>query len=503
MTAATIATDRGRKAGMGVLLAACISTLIVNANTSAVSILLPAISEDTGSPIDTLQWAVTGYSLVGAAVIVTSGVLGDVFGRRKLFLLGLGLFIVSSILIALSQNGAGVIAGRFIQGAAGSTILASGLSLLSVASSGEEQMRAISLWGAASAIGAAIGPLIGGVLVDSVGWQGLFWINAAIAVALVPVTLQTIQESNDPTKSRSIDYAGTALVAAVLVPLILGMSKGTDWGWGSPATISCFVLSAVAVAGFVWVEGRVTAPLIDLRLMRNTVLVASTVAILIGAGTINAMGYLLSIYFQDPASLDMTPLQAGAATLPATIGLVAVTPFIPRLATKIGSRQTVVVGFIIMTIGFVGLAFVQASWVYLAFVLPVLAVAIGMGLSNGAATAAATSSVDEQEVGAASGISNMARYVGAAVAVAAAASMYGGIATNRVEAGHPPDEALATGFAAAAIMLAVVSAAGILLGPIVRHQQKSARAIDSAAAAAAHLHTIAPPPDTATGAPAA
>src|SRR3954471_15042952 len=139
----------GGRAG-GVLAATCLSTLVVNANTSAVSILLPAISQDTGMDVTTLQWAVTGYSLVGAAVIVTSGSLGDVFGRKRVFQLGLLLFVVSCVFIALSSSGGAVIAGRFIQGAAGATILACGLSLLSVAMRGEAQLRAVSLWGAAA-----------------------------------------------------------------------------------------------------------------------------------------------------------------------------------------------------------------------------------------------------------------------------------------------------------------------------------------------------------------
>src|SRR5262245_34963586 len=197
------------KAGAGVLLATCISTLVVNANTSAVSILLPSISEDTGASIDVLQWAVTGYSLVGAAFIVTSGALGDVYGRRKMFLGGLLLFIASCVLIALSDSQLGVIGGRCIQGAAGSTILASGLSLLTVASSGAARMKAVSLWGAASAVGAAAGPLVGGLLVDSTGWEGLFWIDAGIAALCIPLTLRTVTESRDPNRPPSIDWYGT------------------------------------------------------------------------------------------------------------------------------------------------------------------------------------------------------------------------------------------------------------------------------------------------------
>src|SRR3954447_6714023 len=172
----------------GVLTATCVSTLVVNANTSAVSILLPAISEDTGLSLETLQWAVTGYSLVGAAVIITSGSLGDVFGRKRVFQVGLALFVVSCVLIALAQSGGMVIAGRLIQGASGATILACGLSLLSVATSGDANLRAVSLWGAAAAVGAAAGPLVGGLLVDITGWQGLFWIDAGVAVGCMALT---------------------------------------------------------------------------------------------------------------------------------------------------------------------------------------------------------------------------------------------------------------------------------------------------------------------------
>src|SRR3954452_20944995 len=287
-------------AARGVLAAACVSTLVVNANTSAVTILLPSISEDVHAPIAQLQWAVTGYSLVGAAVIVTSGALGDVLGRRKVFLAGLALFIASCVLIALSSGAAGVVGGRMIQGASGATILACGMSLLSVASSGSGQMKAITLWGAASAAGAALGPLLGGVLVDTTGWQGLFWIDAAIALACVPLTIATVTESRDPTRSRSIDYAGTVLVALILGSVILSLSEGNDWGWASAATLGCLAVAIVSGFVFVKVEQRAAPPLVDLKILRNRVLVGATLAILIVAGTINGLMYVLSLYFENP-----------------------------------------------------------------------------------------------------------------------------------------------------------------------------------------------------------
>ncbi|WP_433829922.1 MFS transporter [Actinoplanes sp. CA-015351] len=485
----TTGTDRA--AGLGVLLAACVSALVVNANTSAVTILLPAISADLSVPVDTLQWAVTGYMLVGAAVIVTSGALGDVFGRRKIFLGGLILFVASCVLIALSDGAAGVIAGRMIQGAAGSTILACGMSLLSVASSGAAQMKAITLWGAASAIGAAAGPLIGGALVGATGWQGLFWLDAAIAAACIPLTLSSVSESRDPNRPRSIDILGTVLVAVFLVPLVLALSESGDWGWFSVPTISCLVIAVLGAAGFVAAERRAAAPLVDLRLLRNRVLVGSTIAILLVAGVLNALMYLFSLYFQDPATFAMSPLDAGVATLPAAAAMIAVTPLITPFAVRIGSRQAVALGFALATTGAVALIFVTESWSYSAFVLPMIAIAVGLGVANGPASSASTSAVPDDQVGQASGISNMARYVGGSLAVAGAATVSSGVTTGRTADGASTADALAAGLAGASVLLAVMSVAGVALCVLLgRHRGEKTTAVHLAAAAAGTSHTI-------------
>jgi EmrB/QacA subfamily drug resistance transporter len=472
------------RAGVGVLAATCVSTLVVNANTSAVTILLPAISEDVGTSTTTLQWAVTGYSLVGAAVIVTGGVLGDIAGRRRVFVGALLLFIGSCALIALAGSGGGVIAGRAIQGAAGSTIVACGLSLLSVAASGTARTKAVSLWGAASAAGAAAGPLIGGALVDLTGWQGLFWLDAAVAALCVPLTLATVPESRDPARPRTIDFAGTLLVAATLVPLVLGLSMGPAWGWASAATLGCFVVTVVAAVAFVVVERRVRAPLVDLRLLRNAVLVGSTIVILIGSGTINGLMYVISLYFQDPDGMGMSPLEAGLATLPAAAGLIVIAPFVAPVASRIGTRQAIGLGFVITTVGFAALVFLTGSWGYGLFVLPLVAIAVGMGFSNGCASAAATSAVPEQEVGAASGISNMARYVGAALLTAAAATIYG---TNAAAKDLPHKEAIVDGVARSALLMAITSAVGIALALLYGRRRVP---VDRTVAAAAAVHTV-------------
>ncbi|WP_323098540.1 MFS transporter [Intrasporangium sp. YIM S08009] len=498
-TGGSVGSGAGATAGAGgVLAATCLSTFVVNANTSAVSILLPAISADTGTDVTTLQWAVTGYSLVGAAVIVTSGSLGDVFGRKRVFQLGLVLFVVSCVLIALSHSGGAVIAGRFIQGAAGATILACGLSLLSVANSGEAQLRAVSFWGAAAAVGAAAGPLMGGALVTVAGWQGLFWVDAVIGAICILIAAAKVSESRDPTRSRSIDYAGSALIALTLGPVILALSKGSSWGWVSAATIGCLAVGVAAGIGFVMVEQRVAVPMLDLALLRNRILVGSTIAILIGAGTINALMYLLSLYFQDPDTLGFTTLQAGLATLPATVGLVAIAAAVPRLTARLGGRQVVGLGFLLTAIGFAAIGFVDASWAYRAFLLPLVAVAVGMGLSNGPASSASTACVPAHQVGSASGVSNMARYVGAAVATALAATIYGGVIADRTAQGQPPGDALASGLAAASWVMAVISLAGVAMAVVMGRHQAARGTLQDAAAAAASSTSLTLP-TTASG----
>jgi MFS family permease len=235
----------------------------------------------------------------------------------------------------------------------------------------------------------------------------------------------------------------------------------------------------------------VEAPLVDLELLRNRVLVGATIAILIVAGTINGLMYLISIYFQNPATLGMSALEAGLATLPAAAGMIAITPLITPLASRIGGARAVALGFALAAAGFGALAFVDASWTYGAFVIPLVGLAIGLGIANGPASSGSTSSVSADQVGQASGISNMARYVGAAVAVAAVAMVDNAVTNNHKAAGASTPDALASGLAAASLLMAIWSAAGIALVVLLRRQRAArARPVDIAAAAAATAHTL-------------
>ena len=339
--------------------------------------------------------------------------------------------------------------------------------------------------------GAALGPLVGGVLVESTGWQGLFWIDAAIAAACVPLTVATVAESRDPNRSRSIDWAGTVLIALVLAPVILALSKGNDWGWASLETLGSLAIAIVSAFLFVAVEKRATAPLVDLRLLRNHILVGSTIAILIVAGTINALMYVLSLYFQNPAGLGMNALEAGLATLPAAAGMIAVTPVIAPLATKIGGGKAVALGFALAAAGFAALAFVEASWTYGAFVLPLIALAVGLGIANGPAS----SGSDRV------GLRRRGRGRVGHLEHGALRRSGGRRRGDRDDQqrrreqphadGESASEALAAGLAASALFMAVCSAAGIaLVALLARYRPLRPAAIDRAAAAASTTHTI-------------
>jgi MFS family permease len=305
------------------------------------------------------------------------------------------------------------------------------------------------------------------------------------------IAAAAVGESRDPDRPRTIDYAGGVLVALTLTPLVLAVSKGSDWGWTSPATLGSLAVSVVSGFAFVAVERRVQVPMLDLGLLRNRVLVGSTVAILIGAGTINALMYVLSLYFQDPSTLDLSPLEAGMATLPATVGLVVVAPLVPKMATKLGGRQVVGLGFAVTAAGFGWVGLAGSDWRYAAFVVPLVLIAVGMGMSNGPASAASTACVPANQVGEASGVSNMARYVGAAVATALAATVYSTVTANQVDSGHAAAEALTSGLQATAWVMAGICLAGVVMAVVMgRHAGPSGTLEDSAAAAAAHTHTL-------------
>ncbi len=278
-------------------------------------------------------------------MIVTSGALGDVFGRRRVFLAGLVLFVASCVLIA-SPWGRGGDRGPDDPGRGGFHHP----GLRDEPAVGRARAARVSCAPSPGGVrhrppGAAVGPLVGGVLVDTTGWQGLFWIDAAIAAACIPLTVLTVAESRDPNRPRSIDIAGTVLIAVILAPLVLALSEGSDWGWFSGPTL----VPPASIRGDRGVRGGGDAGS-PLRwsicgCSATGFWSATTLAILIVAGAINALMFLLSLYFQDPATFGMSALDAGLATLPAAAAMIAITPLITRWRSGSGPAPPSGLGF--------------------------------------------------------------------------------------------------------------------------------------------------------------
>jgi Na+/melibiose symporter-like transporter len=341
--------------------------------------------------------------------------------------------------------------------------------------------------------------VLGGVLNELTGWQGLFWIDAAIAAACIPIALRGVAESRDPNRPPTIDWAGTALIAGILVPFVFAMTEGSTWGWFSVPTLACLVLTVLAAIGFVVVERRVASPLVDLHVLRNRQLLASTWVIFVGAGAIAALSFLLSLYFQDPETLGFSSLTAGLAMLPLAAVVILVAPAVTPLAHRFGARPVVLGGFLLLTVGFLLLVAVAPTWGYGVFLLPLLAIAAGLSLTNGPATSVSTSCVTPEQVGQASGVSNMARYVGGAVMTAVASGIYAtGIAKSTAE-GAPQATALADGFSDACVALTVFAASSIVFAVVRARRRGRPHAIDYAAAAASTTHTLPLPAESASG----
>ena len=351
----------------------------------------------------------------------------------------------------------------------------------------------MSLWGAAAAVGAAAGPLLGGVLVELTGWQGLFWIDAVVAVVCMLLTAADGDRVARPGPA-ALDRlrrhrARRADPRAAHPRPEQGQRLGLGRRWPRSG---CAGRGAVAGFAFVAVERRVAVPLLDLALLRNRVLVGVTIAILIGAGTINALMYLLSLYFQDPARSGFSPLRGGAGHPPGHRrtgrGRAARAPARRTVRRPPGGRRR---GSCSPPSGSRPSASSTPTGGTPPFLLPLVAVAVGMGLSNGPASSASTACVSANQVGAASGVSNMARYVGAAVATALAATIYGAVIGDRAAEGQPPGDALASGLAAASWVMAVFSFAGVLMAVVMgRHRASRGTLHDAAAAAAAGTHTL-------------
>ncbi len=412
-------TGRGRP--LATFVVTSIALFMGALDNLVVTMALPAIKTHLHASLASLEWTVNAYTLTFAVLLLPGATLGDRFGRKKMFLIGLGIFTGASALAALSSSADQLIAARALQGVGGAIITPLTLTLLSVAVPAAKRGLALGAWGAIAGLAIAVGPVVGGAIVDGASWSWIFWLNVPIGVALLPLAWRLLAESHGP--SSKLDGVGTVLATAGLFSVVLGLVRANDWGWGSGRIVGLFVVSAAFLTAFVWWEARVAEPVLPLRLFQHRGFAMSNVASLFMFFGMFGSIFLLAQYLQ--VGRGYSPLSAGVRTLPWTAMPIFVAPIAGLLSDRIGGRRIVATGLFLQAVGLGWLATVASPTVSYLTMVPGLAISgFGMALFFAPVANLVLSSVRHEEQGIASGAHNAIRELGGVFGVAVLASVF-------------------------------------------------------------------------------
>src|SRR4051794_14448015 len=368
-------TEENRK--WWTLAAMCFALFMVMLDNTVVNIALPAIKSQFGASISNLSWTVNAYTLVFGVLLVTGGRLGDIFGRRRVFLTGVVLFAAASAFIGFAQPSAWLIGGRVLQAVGAALMMPATLSIITNTFPPHERGRAIGTWAGVSAMALAIGPVLGGVLVEHVSWQSIFFINLPVAACAIVVTLAATRESRDETVLPKVDLPGVAALTVGLGSLTVALVEAPSWGWGSPRVLGLFALAAAAIAAFVAIERRVAVPMVDFAFFRTRTFRATNVVAFIVSFAMLGMFFFLTLYMQE--ILGFSPLEAGLRFLPSTLMVIIVAPIAGRLTDRIGARPLITLGLGLVTASLLWQSFLTTTTGY-AFLAPGF-VAMGTGIA--------------------------------------------------------------------------------------------------------------------------
>jgi len=396
--------------------AMCFALFMIMLDNTVVNVALPSIQRDLGVSTSNLEWTVNAYTLTFAVLLVTGGRLGDIFGRRRWFLIGVVIFGASSLFIVFSQTASWLVIGRAAQGVGAAFMMPATLSIITNAFPPQERGKAIGTWAGVSAMALAIGPVVGGFLVENVSWQSIFLINVPIAVIAVGVTLWATKESRDETAARKVDVAGVLALSAGLGALVLGLVEGNSWGWGSPQIIALFVVAVAGLVGFVLIEQRVQAPMLDFAYFRSRSFLGANIVAFIVSFAMLAMFFFIALYMQNVRGYS--PLEAGVRFLPSTVVIIFMGPIAGRLADKVGPRPLMSLGLVIVSASLFIQSFLAPDTSYAYLALGFALMGTGMGLVMSPMSTAAMNAVDHTKAGAASGVLSMSRMVGGTFGVA-------------------------------------------------------------------------------------
>jgi EmrB/QacA subfamily drug resistance transporter len=401
-----------------VLVLVCLAQFMVVLDATIVNIALPSIQRDLGFTSGNLAWVINSYTLLFGGFLLLGGRAADLFGRKRLFLAGVALFSVASLLNGLATSQGMLIAFRALQGLGGALVSPAALSIIMTTySEGEERTKALAVWGGIAAGGAAFGLLLGGILTDAFSWPWIFIVNVPIGVAAFVLSLRLIPESKLASTARGFDLAGAGAVTAGLVSVVYAIVKAQDAGWGSTTTLGFGALGAALLVAFVVIEQRHRAPLVRLSIFRTRSLSTADGVLLLVAGGLFAMFFFATLYVQE--ILGYSPLKAGFAFLPVTAGIIVGSVSAQVLVRKVGVRTCILFGMSLAAVGLALMTRISADGSYASQLLPgVLVMAFGMGNTFVPLTLLATTNVAEADAGLASGLFNTAQQVGGALGLA-------------------------------------------------------------------------------------
>ncbi|MFZ0069168.1 MAG: MFS transporter [Pseudolabrys sp.] len=399
-----------------VLIATSLGVLFAQIDTSVVNLALKSIGADLHAGVSEMQWVIDSYNLAYASLLLTAGTLGDLYGRRRIFVLGIVMFIVGTLLCALAPNAATLIGGRIVSGIGAAFEVPMSLVLLTLAFPDRNQRtHALGVWASCNALAFIIGPMIGGWLVDTVGWRSIFYVILPVCAAAVALTYAAIRESAEPN-GRALDLPGQTLAIAGLAAFAFAAIEGPYWGWGSPLILLIVGIALTAFVLFVWVEARTPGPMLPLQFLRRQVFSAALAAAGLMTFGIYALLFVMPLYFQTMRGAS--PLTAGLELLPMPISFFVVSQLAGHLNRRLGPRVLMTVGMTCMGAGALSLAFISEGTSFVFIEIALLIVGVGLGLNTAPVNGVAVAALPPERSGTASGVLNTSRMVGATLGVA-------------------------------------------------------------------------------------
>ncbi len=410
--------------------AMCFALFMIMLDNTVVNVALPSIQKDLGASISGLEWTINGYTLSFAVLLATGGRLGDIFGRRRMFLTGVVIFALSSATAGFAVDQTALVVSRVVQGVGAALMMPGTLSIITDAFPPEERGKAMGTWAGVSALALAIGPVLGGFLTEHVSWRAIFYINIPVAIGAVAASLFAVRESRDTSVGRDVDYAGVAVLTAGLTALVLALVEGNSWGWGSPEIIGLLAVAAVALPAFVFVENRVKAPMVQFDLLSDRNFLGAVVVALIITFAMMGVFFFLALYMQD--ILHYSPLEAGVRFLPSTLMIVGVAPVAGRLSDRFGPRWLIAGGLTLVAASLFSFSGIAVDSGYLDLLPGFMLLGIGVAMTMSPMTSAAMNAVPVQKAGIASGVLSMFRMVGGSLGIAVTGAIFQGLVSSRL-----------------------------------------------------------------------